>query len=135
MWRTPSGPSTVTMFQVNATRSRQKQSSTNKPAAASMSLAVRTLSKSANQIFTAVPVGEVSICRSVVVSVIKALQVVGWRLVVSLNVPIIVRSRFRAQAPSRRSEAQLRAFTAEVLVYRRARADGLKQPVVWQAKR
>jgi hypothetical protein len=29
----------------------------------------------------------------------------------------------------------LRAFTAEVLVYRRARADGLKWPVVWQAKR
>src|SRR6266705_2965254 len=77
MSRTPSGPSMVTMFQVNATRSRQKQSSTNRPAAASMSLVVRALSKSANHLVTTVPVAGVLTGRSVVVSVIDVLQVVG----------------------------------------------------------
>src|SRR5437588_999194 len=63
------------MFQVKATRSRQKQSSTNRPLTASMSRAVRVFSKSASHLVTADPVAEVSTGRSVVVSVIEALQV------------------------------------------------------------
>src|SRR5713226_3096562 len=94
MWRTPSGPSTVTMFQVNATRSRQKQSSTNKPAAASRSLAVRALSKSASHIVAAFRGAEASTGRSAVVSVIVCTPSGGgWSFwVVGLTPPSILRS-------------------------------------------
>ncbi len=46
---TPSRPSTVVRFQVKETRSRQKQSVANRPAARSTSRAVRASSKSASQ--------------------------------------------------------------------------------------
>jgi len=61
------------MFQVNAIRSRQKQSSLNIAAAASMSWAVSAVWKPASHSFTTVPPAEVSTRRSAV-SVIEALQ-------------------------------------------------------------
>jgi hypothetical protein len=77
---TPSRPSTVLMFQVNDTRSRQKQSVANIPAAFSASRARSADSKSASHAFTLACGLASSAVLSVAGSVVWVMRLLPWCL-------------------------------------------------------
>src|SRR3981189_3470736 len=104
------------MFQVKATRSRQKQSSTNKAAAASMSLVVSASWKFVSHAVTAVPAAELSTGRSVVISVIKALQIgvggFGGQPVTAKYPPVRWRAQARGSVSWMKKGQSLSSFSA-----------------------